>query len=124
MLGEVRLLQGDAKTARLLAEQARDICPPRDIESNSRWRALLARVESLAGRHEEAVALAAEAVAWERRGDQVDAIGDRCLDEAIVLAAAGRRDDALAAVDLAVENYQLKENLGSVRRAAQLRASL
>src|SRR3954454_14975127 len=123
MLGEVRLLQGDAKTARLLAEQARDICPPRDIESNSRWRAL-ARVESLAGRHEEAVALAAEAVAWERRGDQVDAIGDRCLDEAILLAAAGRRDDALAAVDLAVENYQLKENLGSVRRSAQLRASV
>ena len=124
MLGEVRLLQGDVEEARRCAERSRDICPPGDIESNARWRALLARVESLAGRHDDAMRLASEGVEWELRGDQLDAIGDRYVDLAVVLAAAGRRAEARAAVDLAVEQYRLKENLASVRRAEELRASL
>ena len=123
MLGEVLLLQGDVGGARRCAERARDICPPADIESNARWRALLARVESLAGRHDDAVRLASEGVEWERRGDQLDAIGDRYVDLAVVQAAAGRRAEARAAVDLAVEQYRLKENLTSVRRAEELRAT-
>jgi hypothetical protein len=123
MLGEVRLLQGDVEEARRCAEWSRDICPSGDIESNARWRALLARVESLAGRHDDAIRLAFEGVEWERRGDQLDAIGDRYVDLATVLAAAGRHDEARGAVDLAVEQYRLKENLASVRRAEELRAS-
>ncbi len=123
MLGEVRLLQGDVEEARRCAEQSRDICPPGDIESNARWRALMARVESLAGRHDDAIRLASEGVEWELRGDQLDAIGDRYVDLAVVQAAAGRRAEAGAAVDLAVEQYRLKENLASVRRAEELRAS-
>ena len=73
MLGEVRLRQGDVEEARRCAERSRDICPPRDIESNARWRALLARVESLAGGTTRHYGLAAEAIEWERRGDQLDA---------------------------------------------------
>ena len=100
----------------------RDICPPADIESNARWRALLARVESLEGRHDDAVRLAAEAVEWESRGDQVDAIGDRYVDQATVLAAAGRVEQAREAADHAVDYYRRKENVASGRRAAALRA--
>ncbi len=124
MLGEVLLLQGDVAGARRCAERARDICPPTDIESNSRWRALMARVESLAGRHEEAVQLAIEAVGWERRGDQLDALGDRYLDQATVLAAAGRPEEAREAVGHAAENYQRKRNRASLRRADELRARI
>jgi tetratricopeptide (TPR) repeat protein len=124
MLGEVLLLQGDIGGARRCAERARDISPPADIESNARWRALLARVESLAGRHDDAVRLATEGLEWGLRGDQVDAIGDRYVDLATVLAAAGRHDEARGTVDLAVEQYRLKENLASVRRAEELRVSL
>ena len=59
----------------------------------------------------------------ERRGDQLDAIGDRYVDLATVLAAAGRHDEARANIDLAVEQYRLKENLASARRAEELRAT-
>ena len=125
MLGEVLLLQGDVAGARRCAERARDICPPTDIESNSRWRALVARVESLAGRHEEAVQLAIEAVGWERRGDQLDALGDRYLDQATVLAGfAGRPEEAREAVGHAAENYQRKRNRASLRRADKFRARI
>jgi tetratricopeptide (TPR) repeat protein len=124
MLGEVRLAQGDVAEARRCAERARDICPPADIESNARWRGLLALVESRAGRHEEAVRLAQEALEWELRGDQLDAIGDRYKDLAVVLAAAGRSAEAREALDRAVENFRRKENLASARRAADLRSTL
>jgi class 3 adenylate cyclase/tetratricopeptide (TPR) repeat protein len=124
MLGEVRLAQGDEVAARECAERARDICPPADIESNARWRGLLALVESRAGRHDRAVRLAQEAVDWELRGDQLDSIGDRYQDQAVVLSAAGRRDAAVEALDRAIEVYRRKENVASVRRAAELRARI
>jgi predicted negative regulator of RcsB-dependent stress response len=120
MLGEMRLALGDEVEARTCAERGRDVSPPNDIESQSRWRLLLARLEARAGRHDDAERLAHEGITWALRSDQTDAIGDRHRDLADVLVSAGKRDAARAALETAVDCYRHKGNIPSERIAQAL----
>ncbi len=120
MLGEVRLALGDEVEARSCAERARDLSPADDIESQSRWRSLMARLDSRSGRHDDAVRHAQEGVAWGSRGDQLDSMGDRHVALAEVLEAAGRPGDARAAAAAALDFYLRKGNIPSQRHAQAL----
>jgi hypothetical protein len=71
--------------------------------------------------------LAREAVARSEETDRLTGQGDAWWDLAEVLATAGRRTDAIDALEHALERYQAKKNLAMVaqlrRRFASLRCS-
>jgi tetratricopeptide (TPR) repeat protein len=81
-------------------------------------------VRARAGAFEEAEALAREAVAIAERIDFLSTQGDALLDLAEVLRLAGRKPEALIAVDEAAERYERKGNLASLERARRLAKTL
>ena len=90
------------------------------------WRQVLARVHAHRGELAEAERLAREAVA---ASEQTDSLDDQCLalwDLAEVLAAAGRLDEAEAALEQALDRCRRKKNLALARqvreRLVELRA--
>jgi tetratricopeptide (TPR) repeat protein len=73
-----------------------------------------ALVHAHRGEHAAAEALAREAVAIIERTDGLNYQGDALCDLAEVLAAAGRTDEAAAALEQALERYGRKKNLAMV----------
>jgi len=61
---------------------------------------------------------------WIRRSDQLEFIGDRYIDRAVVLTAAGRQQEAHLALQEAVNYYRGKGVVPSVRATHELRAGL
>ena len=84
-------------------------------------RQVQALVHAHRGEHGEAEALAREAVALIERTDGLNYQGDALCDLAEVLHAAGRSDEARAALEQALERYERKKNLAM---AAQVRDRL
>jgi tetratricopeptide (TPR) repeat protein len=84
------------------------------------WR--IARAQALArlGRGDEAVALAADAVARSKPTDALNLRGDALLAQANVLDACGRDVDAERSARAAVELYERKGNLVMADRARTL----
>ena len=80
------------------------------------WRQVRAKVLARRGGHAEAEQLAREAVALGEETDRLDGQGDAYSDLAEVLLLGGKRDDAAAAIEQALERYQRKENLVSAER--------
>jgi tetratricopeptide (TPR) repeat protein len=78
------------------------------------------------GEFQEAESLAREAVAIGEKTDMLNMQGDAYLDLGEVLVLAGRPDEAVAALEQAIERYERKGNLVSSRRAqthlAEIRA--
>ena len=68
------------------------------------------------GEHAEAEQLAHEAIAIGETTDFLNAQGDGYADLAEVLLLGGKRVDAAAALEQALERYQRKENLVSAER--------
>ena len=64
----------------------------------------------------DAEALARDSVAIIERTDGLNFQGDAFCDLAEVLAAAGRTDEAAAALEQALERYERKKNLAMVAR--------
>jgi tetratricopeptide (TPR) repeat protein len=95
-----------------------------DVVSQILWRTARAKVRARAGAFEEAEALAREAVAIAERIDFLSTQGDALLDLAEVLRLAGRKAEALIAVDEAAERYERKGNLASLERARRLAKTL
>jgi tetratricopeptide (TPR) repeat protein len=85
------------------------------------WRQARALILAHRGRHGEAARLAREAVAIAEQTDSPSAQGDGHRTLAEVLAAAGRRDDAIAELEHALERYGRKNNVAMV---AQVRPRL
>jgi class 3 adenylate cyclase/tetratricopeptide (TPR) repeat protein len=81
------------------------------------WRQVKAKVLARRGEDAEAERLAGEAVAMGDDTDSPNAQGDANADLAEVLLLGGRRDEALAALEVAVERYARKGNLVSAQRA-------
>ena len=78
------------------------------------WRQVQARVQAHRGEHAHAERLAREAVVIGERTDALNSQGDALCDLAEVLAAAGRDDEAAAALEQAVERYTRKKNVAMV----------
>ena len=83
------------------------------------WNQVLARVQAHRGRPAEAEALAQKAVAG---SEEFDTLSDQCLalcDLAEVLAAAERFDEAVSALERALERAQRKKNLALARQVRE-----
>jgi tetratricopeptide (TPR) repeat protein len=124
MLGQVQLSLGHIDESLASALRARAVCPPDDVEGQAGWRGLLARIESHHGRAELADSLSREALDWIRRSDQLEFIGDRYIDRAVVLTAAGRQQEAHLALQEALNYYRSKGVVSSVRATHDMRAGL
>jgi class 3 adenylate cyclase/predicted ATPase len=94
----------------------REVANDQDVSSQAYWRQALALVHSSRREHSEAERLARDAVAIVERGDALNAQGDAFADLAEVLTAAGRGDDARAALEQALDRYERKKNLVMAER--------
>ena len=117
ILSEVLFEQGRVDEAARLAEESRAIAAADDLDAQPRWRATMARVLAARGELASAEAFAREAVAMLEptdflplKGSAFDALGE-------VLALSGRIDEAVAAVETAVELHAQKGNVVSAARS-------
>ena len=83
------------------------------------WRQVRAKVLARRGEHAEAERLAREAVAIGEGTDSLIGQGDANADLAEVLSLAGKRDEATAALQHALERYERKEHLVLVQRTRE-----
>ena len=88
------------------------------------WRQVKAKVLARRGEHAEAERLAREAVAMGEATESLDAQGDANADLAEVLLLGGQRDEAVVALETAVERYERKGNLVSAQRTRTRLAEL
>jgi class 3 adenylate cyclase len=99
-----------------LAQLGRELANVQDLSSQAGWREALARVRSARGEHDEAERLAREAVEILEPTDLLSGQGDVLVNLADVLTAAGRADDARAALEQALDRYERKKNLVMAER--------
>ena len=122
-LGRWLCLAGCPDEAQPLVDLARTV---EGQESEWLWRQVSARVLAHRGEHEEAGALAREAIGVLERTDGPTWQGDGYLDLADVLTAAGRIDEAVEAYEKRsnatsasrISRWSLRYGRGSKRRAA------
>jgi tetratricopeptide (TPR) repeat protein len=117
LLSDVLFLQGRHDEALEFAEETRRIASVDDLDGQPRWRAAKARVLSFRGAHDEAIEVVGEAVALVEPIDFLDLKGYVHDVLAEVHERAGRRDEAVAAVERAIAFYELKGNVVSARRS-------
>jgi ATP/maltotriose-dependent transcriptional regulator MalT len=121
MLGRSLCILGRFDEAEPLAQLGRELGDVRDIATQVLWRQAQALVDASRGDHVNAERLAREAVELNHGTDTLNGQGNGLCDLGEVLVAAGRRDEAKAALTQALERYERKHN---VVQAAQVRARL
>ena len=120
LLADAVYRQGRLEEAEQLTVECELAARANDVHDQIRWRAVRAKV--LAGREPQAAEmLARQAVALAHEGDFVTARAGALMDLAEVLHVCGRRDEATAAAQEAIRDYELK---GNVLAADQARARL
>ena len=102
-----------------LAQLGRELGGEKDFATQMLWRQVQARVDAHRGNHTQAEGLAREAVAIGEVTDALNYQGDALCDLADVLAAAGRGDEAVAALEQALKRYGRKKNLAMVSQVHQ-----
>ena len=95
------------------AGRAAELGASDDATTGLLWRQVRAKVLARRGEHAEAERLAHEAVAIGDATDYLNGQGDAYADLAEVLLLGGKRDDAAAALEQALERYERKGNLVS-----------
>jgi class 3 adenylate cyclase len=120
-LGRSLCALGRYDEAEPLAQLGRDLGDNLDVATQAWWRQAQALVLAHRGEHAEAMSLAREAVAIAERTDALSFQGYALSDLGEALALAGRRDEAAAALEQALDRYERKRNLAM---AAQVRDRL
>jgi class 3 adenylate cyclase len=123
-LGQLLCRVGQYEEAERFAEKGRELADPDDVASQVDWRQTEALVRAARGQHAQAERLAREAVAWAERSDSLRAQGNALNDLAEVLEAAGRSDDAIAALHEALDRYERKQFIPLARRTRERLATL
>ena len=121
MLGRELCALGRHEEAKTWAQVGRELGVRQNVLGEALWRQVQALVDANRGRATEAEALAREAVALIGRTDGLNFQGDALYDLAEVLSLAGKKDEAAAALEQALERYERKRN---VPAAARVRARL
>jgi hypothetical protein len=88
------------------------------------WRQVKAKVLARRGKQSEAELLARDAVAIGEGTEFLNGQGDAIADLAEVLLLDGQRDEAVAALEMAIDRYERKGNLVSARHARARLAAL
>ena len=117
LLGRALCKLGCHDEADGLIQLGRKLGNEQDVMTQVHWRQAQALVDAQRGEHRAAEVLARDAVAISERTDGLNLQGDALLDLAEVLVAAGRGDEAAAAVEQALDCYQRKQNLAMVAQA-------
>jgi tetratricopeptide (TPR) repeat protein len=123
-LGRALCALGRYEEAEPLAEQGRELGDPEDALTQELWRSVRALVLAKRGKQAEAIQLAREAVDIVERTDSLWLQADTYCDLAEVLEAAGRRDEAAAALREALERYERKQIIPLARRTRERLAAL
>ncbi len=124
MLGRSLCALGCYSEAEPLAKQGRELGHEQDLATQTLWRQVQARVLAHRGQHTDAEKLAREAVEIIERTDGLNFQGSAFSDLAEVLTAAGRSDEAAAALAQALDRYERKRNLAMARRVRERLAEL
>jgi class 3 adenylate cyclase/tetratricopeptide (TPR) repeat protein len=103
-----------------LAEVGREAAFADDVVSQMYWRSVEALVLARRGEHARAMQLSDQALALAEPIENPIGRGDVLLDRAHTLLIAGRRDEAAAAAQGALEAYSAKEDRSSARQARKL----
>ena len=106
--------------AEQLTQESERLAGKADVRSQITWRAVRGKI--LARRHDfaRAEAYAREAVRIAEQTDDVNSRGRALMDLAEVLELAGRPDDAVAAVEQALDLFERKGNVVSAEKARTL----
>jgi class 3 adenylate cyclase len=115
-LGRSLCALGQHEEALRWAQLGRDLGAENDVATQMLWRQVEARVRARRGEHARAEPLAREAVAISERTDMLNWQGDTRSDLAEVLHAAGRAEEARAALERALDRYERKRNLAMAER--------
>jgi tetratricopeptide (TPR) repeat protein len=124
LLGRALCALGEFDDVERLAAEGREHGAEDDPVTQALWRQATALVYAHRGSHADAERFAREAVEYAQRTDSPWAQGDAVYDLATVLEAAGRREDALAALRDALALYEQKEIVPIARRTRERLAAL
>ncbi len=123
-LGRVLCALGRYDEAEPLARRGRELGDEQDVTTQAAWRQAQALVYASRGEHAEAERLAREAVAIFETTDSFWWQGEALCVLADVLLAAGRHDDAAAALREALDRFERKQIVPLVRRTRERIAAL
>jgi tetratricopeptide (TPR) repeat protein len=122
LLADVLCRQGRFEEAEPLTRESEETAAGGDLSAQIAWRRVRARVLARQGLHDEARALAVEAVSIAGETDWLNMRGDALLDLGEVLVTAGRPREADMSLREAVRVYECKGNVVSAARARALLA--
>jgi class 3 adenylate cyclase/tetratricopeptide (TPR) repeat protein len=118
-LGRQLCALGRYEEAEPLARRGRELSESADAVTEALWRQVEALVCAHRGEHGDAERLAREAIAIIETTDGLRWQGDAHADLATVLEAAGRRDEAAAALRESLDRYERKQALPFARRTRE-----
>ena len=111
MLAQALYALDRTEEAEAEAVRAAELGAQDDAMTQMLWRQVKAKVLARRGEWAEAERLAREAIAVGEETDMINAQGDAYGDFAEVLTLAGKRDEARAALEQALELFERKGNL-------------
>jgi tetratricopeptide (TPR) repeat protein len=115
---------GRMEDAEGLGRKGRELGDEHDAYTQALWRQVLARVAAHRGDHAEAERLAREALARIHTTDSPQFQADAYCDLAQVLEAAGRRNEAIAAWQAALDRYERKQIIPLARNVRERLAAI
>jgi tetratricopeptide (TPR) repeat protein len=124
LLAQVLYLQGRFGECEEMTRLAEETGASDDIPTQVLWRHVRAKLIAREGRHDEAVALAEEAVALNEGTDSWDVRADALLDLGEVYELSGRPEDARRATRAALDLYERKGVIPVIERVRSRLAAL
>ena len=123
-LAEALYAQGRFDDARRWADVSRETATSDDYNAQGMGRAIEAKLLARAEKFDEAETRAREAIELVDRSDELDTQANVRLGLVEVYRLAGRNDDAVAALDNAIERFERKGNVVMTERTHALREEL
>jgi tetratricopeptide (TPR) repeat protein len=123
-LGEALYVQGRFDEARRWVDVSRETATSDDYDAQARWRSVEAKLLAQRKYYEEAEAVAREAIDVINRSDELDNQAHMQLALVEVLRLAGRDEEAIEALDDAIERFERKGNVVMIERSRALRDEL
>jgi DNA-binding SARP family transcriptional activator len=118
-LGDVIYAQAQFEEAEVWAQLSRERAGGEDLDAQSSWRALKAKLQAQKGAFADAESLVRDAVQIVTRMDCLNERAKILLDLGEVLRLAGRMDEALEPVRDALRLYELKGNVPAAQQVRQ-----